>query len=332
MKPRKWRRKARSWGRRQLYSFFSSLGTLMSHRLGTLMTVLVLGIAMALPLGLWVSVKNLDELDIDQEQWGTVSVFLKSSAGSEEAESLAEQVAHRHGAEVLAVSPEQGMEEFKEASGFGKSLDLFDENPLPWVLQVTPREDSVVDLEQRVSELADWLQAQESVDLVQVDYKWLKRLSGLLDLGNAFVTVLTVLLSLAVVFVVANTIRLDVANRAGEIQVLHMVGAGNGFIRQPFLFSGFWYGLLGAVLAVLLLNLSLLYLRQPLEALMDAYGNQFVVRGLGAGGTLLVLLTGSGLGMLGAWLSVRRYLRQYALEGVARRKARKRLADSETSH
>lgn len=331
MKPRKWRRKARSWGRRQLYSFFSSLGTLMSHRLGTLMTVLVLGIAMALPLGLWISVKNLDELDIDQEQWGTVSVFLESSAGSEEVASLAEQVADRYGAEVLAVSPEQGMEEFKKASGFGQSLDLFDENPLPWVLQVTPREDSVVGLEQRVSELADWLQAHESVDLVQVDYKWLKRLSGLLDLGNAFVTVLTVLLSLAVVFVVANTIRLDVANRAGEIQVLHMVGAGNGFIRQPFLFSGFWYGLLGAVLAVMLLNLSLLYLRQPLETLMDAYGNQFVVRGLGAGGTLLVLLAGSGLGMLGAWFSVRRYLRQYALEEVARRKSRKRFADSDTS-
>lgn len=326
MKSRKWRRKARSWGRRQLYSFFSSLGTLMSHPLGTLMTVLVLGIAMALPLGLYVSVKNLNELDIDQEKWGTVSVFLKSGAGLEDASSLAERVADAHGAEVLTVSPEQGMEEFREASGFGQSLDLFDENPLPWVLQVSPREDSVVDLEQRVTELADWLQSQESVDLVQVDYKWLKRLSGLLDLGNAFVTVLTVLLSLAVIFVVANTIRLDVANRAGEIQVLHMVGAGNGFIRQPFLFSGFWYGLLGAMLALLLLNISLLYLQRPLETLLDAYGNRFVVSGLGAGGILLVLLAGSGLGMLGAWLSVRRYLRQFALEEIPRRKVRERSA------
>jgi len=308
------RRRLRAWGRRQLYSFFSSLGTLLSHRLGTLMTVLVLGIAMLLPLGLYVSVKNLRALDLQQQDWGTITVFLQHETGENEALALAERVDQQHGAGVEAVSPLQGMEEFREASGFGQALDLFEENPLPWVLLVTPLQADDAGLEETVGELAEWLEVQDGVDLVQVDYKWLKRLAGLLELGGAFVTVLTVMFSLAVVVVVANTIRLDVANRAEEIQVLNMVGAGNSFIRQPFLYSGFWYGLLGALLALLLLSLSMFYLQRPLESLLDAYGNTFEVSGLGGRGMLFVLLAGGLLGFVGAWVSVRRYLRQFRLE------------------
>ena len=94
---------------------------------------------------------------------------------------------------------------------------------------------------------------------------------------------------------------------------LHLVGASNGFVRQPFLYLGFWYGLLGALLALILLGLCMIYLAPPLERLLDAYGNTFAVRGLGAGGGLLVLLSGGLLGLLGAWVSVQRYLRQFRL-------------------
>lgn len=320
MATRTLRRRLRSWGRRQMYSFFSSLGTLMSHRLGTLMTVLVLGIAMALPLGLYVSVTNLHALDLEQDRWGTVTVFLVLSAGEADAQALAQATGDEFGAEVTVVSPQQGMEEFRMASGFGQAMDLLEENPLPWMLHVTPAANVGDDLEGRVILLGGWLEQQEQVDLVQVDYKWLKRLAGLLDLGDAFVRVLTLLLSLAVVVVVANTIRLDVANRSGEIEVLHLVGAGNSFIRQPFLYSGFWYGLLGALLALLFLGLSMFYLRAPLERLLAAYGNSFEVVGLGPGGAVLVLLAGGLLGFLGAWLSVRRYLRQFRLEPLKSRK------------
>lgn len=314
------RRRIRAWGRRQLYSFFSSLGTLLSHRLGTLMTVLVLGIAMLLPLGLYVSVKNLRALDLQQQDWGTITVFLQNNASETEALALAGLIENQRSASVETVSPSQGMEEFREASGFGQALEMFEDNPLPWVLLVTPGQEGAEGLDETVSELGEWLHGQDKVDLVQVDYKWLKRLAGLLELGDAFVTVLTVMFSLAVVVVVANTIRLDVANRADEIQVLNMVGAGNSFIRQPFLYSGFWYGLLGALLALVLLSLSMFYLRGPLESLLDAYGNAFEVVGLGAKGMLFVLLSGGLLGFAGAWASVRRYLRQFRLEDNKRKR------------
>jgi len=310
---REGRRRLRAWGRRQLYSFFSSLGALVSHRLGTLMTSLVLGIAMLLPLGLYVTVENLRALDLQHENWGTVTVFLKPTAGEEQALGLAAGIEKEHGANVELVTPEQGLAEFQQASGFGQAVELFEENPLPWVLQVTLQNTSGENIEPVVRAISDWLLEQDQVDSVQADFKWLQRLAGLLGLADAFVTVLTVLFSLAVIVVVANTIRLDVANRAHEIEVLHLVGASNGFVRQPFLYLGFWYGLLGALLALVLLGLCMGYLAAPLERLLGAYGNAFRVTGLGAGGGLSVLLSGGVLGLLGAWLSVGRFLRQFRL-------------------
>ncbi len=308
------RRTIRAWGRQQLYSFFSSLGTLVSHRLASLVTALVLGIAMMLPLGLFVTVANLHAVDLQQEDWGTLTVFLEPGVGDEQALELARRIEQEQGAVVIAVSPDQGLQEFQQASGFGQALELFEENPLPWVLQVRQPGDDATSLEDRISALSAWIGERQGVAAIEVDFKWLQRLSSLLALGDAFVKLLSVLFSLAVIVVVANTIRLDVANRASEIEVLHLVGASGGFIRQPFMYLGFWYGLLGAMLALVLMSLCLAYLEYPLARLTDAYGNAFELRGLDLRGGLLVLAAGSLLGLLGAWMSVQRYLRQFRLE------------------
>jgi cell division transport system permease protein len=310
------RRQLRAWSRRQLYSFFSSLGTLLGHRLATTMTVLVLGIAMVLPLGLYLAVNNLSDLDLQQDEWGAITVFLHDDIGEKGAVELARMIDARPDALAETVSPQQGMDEFRQASGFGQVLDLFDENPLPWVLLVTPQPQDTEELGQVVAALDAWLRTRDAVDIVQVDHKWLQRLAGLLELGEAFVTVLSVMFSLAVFVVVANTIRLDVANRSEEIQVLSLVGAGDSFIRQPFLYSGFWYGLLGALFALVLLSISALYLQQPFEDLLDAYGSSPDFKGLGSAHAALVLLGGGVLGLLGAWISVQRYLRQMRVSGM----------------
>lgn len=316
MSPAAFKRAARAWGRRQSYSFLSSLGTLLNHRLGTFMTVLVLGIAMALPLGLYVAVSNLRTMDLQQEEWGAITVFLHTETREDQVADLVQLINRDLPASAEAVSPGQGMEQFREASGFGEALDLFEDNPLPWVVLVTPAPPDVADLADVIAKIDAWLRVRPEVELVQVDFKWLQRLAGLLALGQALVSVLAVMFSLAVVVVVANTIRLDVASREEEIQVLSLVGAGDGFIRQPFLYSGFWYGLLGASLALALFNLGLYYLGQPLEQLLDAYGNRFVVENFDGPDVVLILLTGGLLGFLGAWISVQRHLRQIRNGGV----------------
>ena len=314
------RRRLRGWARRQMYSFFSSIGALLNHRVGTLMTVLVLGVAMALPLGLHVTLINLEGADLQEDEWGAITVFLRADATADGADRIARAINQRSDASAALISPAAGMEEFSQSSGFGQAEALFDENPLPWVVLVTPRTDSSQDLRSTVAILASWLEEQPEVDLVQVDYKWLQRLSGLLNLGRALVSVLTAVFSMAVVVVVANTIRLDVANRAEEIQVLSLVGAGDGFIRLPFLYSGFWYGVLGALFALGLLSVSVFYLQSPLEHLLQSYGENFDLRGLDAAQALIVLLAGGLLGLGGAWVSVERYLRHLREDGMLGRR------------
>jgi cell division transport system permease protein len=310
------RRRIRAWSRRHSYSFFSSLGVLLQHRIGTLMTVLVLAIAMFLPLGLYTTLSNLEGMNLRQDEWSAVTVFFKSGTSQAEVRSVAEELETRMQPEnVVVISPAEGMLDFRKASGFGESLDMLEENPLPWVMQVSPRSGTTGEVEQRVQELMTYLQSLDSVELTQFDYKWLQRLGRMVELGRSVVTALALLFGLAVIVVVANTIRLDVASRAEEIEILALVGAGNAFVRQPFLYTGLWYGLMGGLLAIGLLAVTMLYLGRPLGLLLEAYGTSFELQGLGVYKLLWVLAGGGFLGWLGAGIAVQRYLRQLKVGG-----------------
>lgn len=306
----------RAWFRRQLYSLFSSLGTLLSHRVATLMTVMVLGIAMFLPTGLYVTLDNLRGIDLQKSELGSITAFMRNSATEPDVADLIQRIKERGGADAVAISPQQGLEEFRASSGFGSALDLLAENPLPWVVMVKPEVGTGLNLAKTVGELGDWLGSQPSVESVELDHKWMQRLGNLLDLGNRLVSILTIMFSAAVLVVVANTTRMDVANRSDEIEILALVGAGDAFIRQPFLYSGFWYGLFGSVLALLLLFGCLAYLQVPLANLLDAYGNTFQLKRPAAPQILTVLIVGALLGLLGAWITVARYLKTLRDEGL----------------
>ena len=310
------RRKNRAWLRRHSYSFFSSLGVLLQHRVGTSMTVLVLGIAMFLPLGLYVTLANLDGLNLHQDEWSAVTVFFASGTKEAEVRRVADEVEkHMQPEKVVVISPAEGLVDFRDASGFGESLDMLDENPLPWVMQVIPPPGSTTEVEGSIAELTTYLQSIDSIEVTQFDYKWLQRLGRMIELGNAIVSMLILLFGLAVVVVVANTIRLDVASHAEEIEILALVGAGNAFVRQPFLYTGFWYGLMGGLLSILLLGLSMIYIGNTLALLLETYGTAFELRGVGIKNSLLILLGGGLLGWLGALISVQRYLRALRVGG-----------------
>jgi cell division transport system permease protein len=145
-------------------------------------------------------------------------------------------------------------------------------------------------------------------------------LGRLLEFGRAAVGVLMLLFGLTVVVVVANTIRLDVAARIDEIEILALVGANSGFIRQPFLYSGFWYGLLGGVVAMVLINAVLVYMEGPLQRLLESYGQQQNLLGLGGLQTIILLATAGLLGWLGALVAVQRHLRSLRIGGTLGRR------------
>ena len=146
------------------------------------------------------------------------------------------------------------------------------------------------------------------VDRVSVDLQWLERLFAILSFSRRLVTAFGLVLALGVLLVMGNTIRLAIENRRQEIEVVKLVGGTDAFVRRPFLYLGFWYGLGGALLACLLLQISLLVLSAPVEVLAQSYRDDFALQGPGLTGILLLLVTGSLLGVLGSLIAVSRHL------------------------
>jgi cell division transport system permease protein len=298
----------RGWLRQHGYSLLYSIGNLVRHPLASLMTVLVLAMAVLLPLLLWTGLQQLQGLRGLQEV-ERISVFIEpaQAATAAQAESLAAEV--RDWPEVATtqmISPQDGLQQLREQSGFGDTLTLLEDNPLPWVMSVTPVDDSP----DRVGTVLDKLQQQPWAELVQADLGWLRRLQSMLDLAAATIQLLAILLAVAVLLVVSNTIRLDVQNRQDEIDVLALSGATPAFIRRPFLYTGFLYGVLGGTAALLLLALTLLLLRAPMAAMARAYAADLTLQ-LPQAASLSMVVVGSGvLGLAGAWLAVSRRLQR----------------------
>ena len=294
---------------RHLQVFFYSLGQLARTPLATLMTAAVIGIALALPAGLHVLLDNAQQLTGGWDSASRISLFLKRNVNDARARRLAATL--RRLPEVAAVDyipREQALAEFERLSGFGDALKALDENPLPAVLVVTPTPEAASP--DAAEQLLARLRQYGPVELAQLDMQWVKRLYVIMELVRRGVLVLGLLLGLAVLLVVGNTIRLAIQNRRQEIVVMKLVGGSDAFIRRPFLYTGFWYGLFGGLIAAVLVSLALWTLAGPVERLAGLYQSPFRLAGLSLDGLLLLLLAGIALGLAGSWLAVGRHLRE----------------------
>ena len=210
-------------------------------------------------------------------------------------------------AEVTFMSQQQAMDEYKQLSGFSRALDMLDENPLPAVLLIDILNES--EDQQAIENLTQELQQDEAIDTVVLDRQWLQRLQLIIETIRRAVVVISVLLALGVLLIVGNTIRLNINNNRREIEIIKLFGGTNGFIQRPFLYSGFWYGVFGGLLAWLLVSLSLWLLSGPIQDLAVLYQSQFALRHLGLLELLILLLAGGLLGLFGSWISVAQHIR-----------------------
>lgn len=297
----------RAWAAHHRRVCFGTIGELLSQPLSSLMTWLVIGIALALPAIMTVFLQNVSNVSGD---WGgepRISVYLEAQVSLDEARSLNTRLAELGPvSRTKLISSEKALLEFQSRSGFGDVLASLDSNPLPHVIEVIPQEIDPVQLKA----LVDRLESEPAIDHVSVDLQWLERLHALLAFAERLVTALGIVLGLGVMLIMGNTIRLAIENRRQEIEIVKLVGGTDAFVRRPFLYLGFWYGLGGALLAFLLLQFSLLFLSHPVEMLAQSYRDDFALQGPGVWGSLLLLVIGAALGMTGALLAVTRHLSQ----------------------
>ncbi len=293
---------------RHFQTLFYSLGQLTRRPFSTMMTVAVIGIALALPAGLHVLLKNVQTVLSGWDGAAQVSLFLHRETREPVALDLAEKLRSRPEVDsVDYISAEQAMEEFRLLSGFGEALGALEENPLPPVLIVHP----VLGQQnpKALESLAEELGQEGSVELAQLDMQWVKRLYGLMDIGRRGVWVLAGLLALAVLLVVGNTIRLAIQNRRDEIIITKLIGGTDTFIRRPFLYTGFWYGVLGGFIAFALVQTSMWLLATPVNNLAGLYNSSFRLGGMDLVTVGILLGGGLLLGLSGSWLAVGRHLR-----------------------
>jgi cell division transport system permease protein len=299
----------KQWLERHLQTLVGSLGRLWSHPFATLLTILVIGIALALPACLHVLVQNVRAASGGWNNALDISVYMKPETSLEDARGVAKRIRQRRDVDEVTVIPaDDALAEFRKSSGFGEALDALKENPLPHALVVRP--DTEFRTPAQVQSLTAELKRIPGVDIVQLDTEWVSRFNAILDVVRRAVFLAAGLFALGILVIVGNTIRLDIENRRDEIEVTKLVGGSNAFVRRPFLYNGLWYGLGGGLVAWAIVAVAVFVLNDPVQRIAGLYGSDFRLQGLGLAGWATLVGGGIALGWLGSFIAATRELRE----------------------
>jgi cell division transport system permease protein len=297
----------RAWLWQHRDALATTIARLARTPVATLLNLGVIAAALALPVGLYVTLDNLREFARSLASDPQLSVFLALDAGKAEvAKTRARLVQHPGVREARFVPRDQALKELKASTGLGDVVDSLPQNPLPDAFVVLPRERSPEALEKLRDDIAGW----PGIMHVQLDTAWARRLEAGLKVARLAVGLLATLFAFALVAVTFNTIRLQILTRREEIEVSKLIGATDAFIRRPFLYFGALQGLAGGLAAWAMVWMAVQLLNGALAELGSLYDARFALRHLGLEDSLSLLVFSAGLGWFGAWLSVSQHLAQ----------------------
>jgi cell division transport system permease protein len=304
----RWRDHYRSWLGHHRLSAADSLRRILEQPWSSLLTWMVIGIALALPVGLNVALDNVKAVSDDWDSPAQISLFLTADVSDKAAKKPELELAsHKDISRTTLILKDAALAEFSALTGFTDVLASLEENPLPNLIVLSP----LPTLEPAaVSALQQALLARPQIEQAVLDMEWLQRLNSLMELGHRIVLAIGSMLVLGVALILGNTIRLAIENRREEILIVKLVGGSNAFVRRPFLYTGLWYGVGGGICAALLVSLSLWMLEEPARNLARLYQSSFTLQGLGLMGGLNLVILGGLLGLFGAALAVSRDLRR----------------------
>lgn len=299
----------KAWIRHHLRSLTGALGRFAHTPFATLCNTLAIAVSLALPLGAYIAVFNLQSLSGYAESSAPqLSVFLALDAGRKDMEAVEKALKESEAVRSHRfVGKDEALAQMKRNESVAEIAAALKNNPLPDAF--------VADLRPGTADaaraLVEELRALPKIAQVQLDVEWLQRLEHLLNLGKLAVGLLALLLAFALVAVTFNTVRMQILTQRDEIEVSQLVGATDAYIRRPFYYQGALLGLLGGALALGLAASAGIALNPQVQALAQSYGSGFRLV-LPPWPDLIALLAFAGaLGWLGAWLSVSKHLRNF---------------------
>jgi len=285
------------------------LQRLIARPVNSILTWLVIGIALALPVGFYVAIGNVHELSGRFEGNAQISLFLHQRVSGQMVENMRRELdSWPELTQVKVIGKDQALDEFKAMSGFADVLDHLQSNPLPVVFELEPA--PAWSEPEKAESLLARLETLPSVDIAQLDLEWVQRLNAMLALGQRLALGLVILLSAGVLLIIGNTIRLEIENRRDEVIIVKLIGATDSFVRRPFLYTGIFYGFGGGLVASIIVGIGLMVLNKPVTVLAGLYQSDYQLLGLNFADMLSLWCMAALLGFFGAWLSVSQHLDQ----------------------
>jgi cell division transport system permease protein len=295
----------RSWLRHHRHALAAALGKIGAQKAAAALNALVIGIALSLPAGGYALLDSLRAVTAGASLEPQISMFLRVDTKRPDAEALGTRLkADARLREVRFVSREQALKELQATEGLADVVAALNRNPLPDAFVLRPKSSEP----EVLGKLADELRALPGVAQVQADATWARRLGALMGTARLAIALLAALLAFGLVAITFNTIRLQILTQRAEIEISKLIGATDGFIRRPFFYLGALQGAAGGLLALVILWGSLRALNIGVADLAASYGSSFRLAFLSPGDGLAVILFSAGLGWLGAYLSVSKYL------------------------
>ena len=297
-----------TWFVQHLRCLTATLGKLARAPLGSLLNIIVIGIAVGLPVGFYVVIDNLQASSGRLAADPQISVFMALDASRAEVTQTEARLKQNPRVQRYRFVPrDQALRELKQSSGLADVIDGLAQNPLPDAFIVNAADSAPQALDALRDEIKQW----PRVDYAQLDATWARRLDATLRFGRWVVTILGGLLALALIAVTFNIIRLQVLTQREEVEVVKLIGATDSFIRRPFLYYGALLGAAGGAAAWLIVSGSVWLINHNLGELSHVYASLFQLNPLRLRDGLGLLLTASAMGWFGAWLSVGRHLAQH---------------------
>lgn len=272
----------------------------------TLLSLLGVGIALALPAGGYLLMAEVAGLTQGAAATPQITLFMPVAAERKAAQAIEARLKGRSDvARVQLLAREDTLARMKTREGLGDAIAALPQNPFPDALVVTPRDDAPAAMEALAGELRQW----KEIEHLQVDAAWARRLAAFVKLAKTALLLLATLLGIGLVTITFNTIRLQLVSRHAEVEVSRLLGATDAFISRPFLWFGVLLGLGGGAAAWMIVAATVLWLRLPVAELAGLYSLDLMLPLPSGGQTALLLAGASWLGWLGAAISMRWHLR-----------------------
>lgn len=273
---------------------------LRGQPLGTLLSLTVLGCALAIPLALHNLMTSLEAATFRIGTDAEVNVFMDPKASLDDAKALEAALMKVPGVAAARVhSKDDALNELRKRRQLADLVASLDGNPLPHAIILKPTASDQATLD-RIRQQASQL---PSVDRISADFEWVRKLRKIVRLGEAAILAAALLAGIAVVLVIGNTIRLEVLTRRDEIAVSKLIGASSRFVRRPFLYFGFIAGGLSALLGCLVAAAGIAWANTHISGLAAEYGLQFSIAQSTPVQASTYIIIVSLLSIIGAWSS-----------------------------